>query len=318
MVQARSSLWRDRMALNSVPNPSSRDGEARQVGADLVVGEHRRNRRHQADRGGEQRLGDARRDHREVGVVHRRDRREAVHDAPHRAEQPDERGGGADRGEEDHPALQPVHLALHGHGDRAVDPLPHPGAGRCRRRRPGPSAAIRPSPRRTPRPSGAPAGSPSASYSSSRLPPDQNRSSNPSASWLTRRRLDHFSNTTAQTQTLAPSRPMHDDLHDDVGLQEQAPERQIAPGRPQVHRIDSAIHRVLPCSPRRPGRLRCSAGRRRRLQALQRLPPRRRNARRAAGVGTHAGKLDLPPRRTTPSAPTTSWRSLTEAAPSAR
>ena len=48
---------------------------------------------------------------------------------------------------------------------------------------------------------------PSWSYSSSRLPPDQKRSSNPSASRLTRRRLVHFSNTTAQTQTLAASRP---------------------------------------------------------------------------------------------------------------
>ena len=53
---------------------------------------------------------------------------------------------------------------------------------------------------------------------SSRLPPDQKRSSNPSASRLTLRRLDHFSNTTAQTQTLAREQAEHDDLHDDVGL----------------------------------------------------------------------------------------------------
>ena len=134
--------------------------ETGQVGADLVVGEHRRDRRHQADRGGEQRLGDAGRDHRQVGVVHPRDRREAVHDPPHGAEQPDEGRSGADRGEEDGPTLQPVHLPLHRYGDCAVHPLAAPRRGRRRRRRrpPGRSGAIRPSPRRTPRPSDAPAG----------------------------------------------------------------------------------------------------------------------------------------------------------------
>src|SRR5277367_861059 len=50
--------------------------------------------------------------------------------------------------------------------------------------------------------------SPSRSNSSSRLPPDQNRSSNAVASRLALRRLTTFSNTTAHTQTLAASRPI--------------------------------------------------------------------------------------------------------------
>ena len=49
---------------------------------------------------------------------------------------------------------------------------------------------------------------PSRSNNSSRLPPDQNRSSNPSASLLILRSVLHFSNTTAQTHTLAASRPI--------------------------------------------------------------------------------------------------------------
>jgi hypothetical protein len=49
---------------------------------------------------------------------------------------------------------------------------------------------------------------PSRSNRSSRLPPDQNRSSNPSAALPTLRRDDHFSNTMVQTQMLAPSSPI--------------------------------------------------------------------------------------------------------------
>ena len=54
----------------------------------------------QAERGGEQRLGDAGRDHREVGVLADGDGLEARHDAPHRAEQSDERRRRADRRQE--------------------------------------------------------------------------------------------------------------------------------------------------------------------------------------------------------------------------
>src|SRR5882724_1288701 len=47
----------------------------------------RRDRRDQAERGGEQRLGDTGRDHRKVGGVGLRDADEGIHDAPDRAEQ---------------------------------------------------------------------------------------------------------------------------------------------------------------------------------------------------------------------------------------
>src|SRR3546814_7193985 len=62
-------------------------GVAPEVVRQLVVADHRRNRGDQAERGGEQRLGDARRHHRKAGVLRRGDRGEGVHDAPYRAEQ---------------------------------------------------------------------------------------------------------------------------------------------------------------------------------------------------------------------------------------
>src|SRR5271168_1899473 len=65
-----------------------------------VVDHHRRDRGGEPEGGGEQRLGDARRHHREIGGVQLRDADEAVHDAPHRAEQADEGRGGADGGED--------------------------------------------------------------------------------------------------------------------------------------------------------------------------------------------------------------------------
>ena len=61
-----------------------------------VVHHHGGDGRHQAERGCQQRLGDAGRHHREIGGVRFRDADEAVHDAPHRAEQSDEGRGGAD------------------------------------------------------------------------------------------------------------------------------------------------------------------------------------------------------------------------------
>src|SRR5580698_9703772 len=65
-----------------------------------VVDHHRRDRGGEPEGGGEQRLGDARRDHREIGGVQLRNPDEAVHDAPYRAEQADEGRGGADGGED--------------------------------------------------------------------------------------------------------------------------------------------------------------------------------------------------------------------------
>src|SRR5216683_1284183 len=44
-------------------------GVASEIGRELVVGDHCRDRRDEAERGGEQRLGDARRDHGKAGVL---------------------------------------------------------------------------------------------------------------------------------------------------------------------------------------------------------------------------------------------------------
>jgi hypothetical protein len=103
-------------------------GEALQAGlvgiypvAEAVVGDHRGDRREQADGGGEQRLRDARRDHRERGVLLLADLEEAVHDAPDGAEQPDEGRHRAGRGEEVEPLGERIrlgrHLPLHRQGD---------------------------------------------------------------------------------------------------------------------------------------------------------------------------------------------------------
>src|SRR4051812_14100079 len=69
---------------------------------EVIVDDHRRNRRDQADRGCEQRLGDAGRDDRQIGGLCLGDADEGVHDAPDRAEQADERRGRADGGEQAH------------------------------------------------------------------------------------------------------------------------------------------------------------------------------------------------------------------------
>ena len=87
-----------------------------------VVHHHRRDRRDQAERGRQQRLGDAGRDHREIGGVRLRDADEAVHDAPHGAEQADEGRGGADGGED-------AGAADHRRGRRR--PRAAPAARRC-------------------------------------------------------------------------------------------------------------------------------------------------------------------------------------------
>src|ERR1051326_7099875 len=63
--------------------PASVTAEIRR---ELVESDDRGNRGHQAERGREQRFGDARRYHGEAGVLGRGDRLERVHDAPDRAE----------------------------------------------------------------------------------------------------------------------------------------------------------------------------------------------------------------------------------------
>ena len=65
----------------------------------MIVDHDRRDRRDEAERGRQQRFGDAGRDHREIGGMRLGNADEGIHDAPHRAEQADERRGGADGGE---------------------------------------------------------------------------------------------------------------------------------------------------------------------------------------------------------------------------
>ena len=69
------------------------------------------------DRGRQQRLGDARRDDREIGRLRLRDADEAVHDAPDGAEQPDERRGRADGGQRRHAVAHRARLRARDFGE---------------------------------------------------------------------------------------------------------------------------------------------------------------------------------------------------------
>ena len=146
----RSSICRDRIAANSSEKPSMRVAEPRHLRGELVVEHHRGNRGEQPERGGEQRLGDAGRDHGKVRVLRGGDRLERRHDAPDRAEQADEGAGRADRGEHQEPALEPVDLAGERHVHHPVDAAGEPvQRARARSRR---CASIPASPpRRAPR-----------------------------------------------------------------------------------------------------------------------------------------------------------------------
>src|SRR4051794_5169844 len=90
-------------------------------GDELVVENGRRNGGNQADCGRKQRLCDAWRHHRQRSILRGRDRLEAGHDAPDRAEQADEGAGRANRGQNQKPAFQPLHLARYGHVHHLFD-----------------------------------------------------------------------------------------------------------------------------------------------------------------------------------------------------
>src|SRR5947199_318239 len=75
-------------------------------------------------------LGSRRATGREPRVLRHRDVAEAVHDAPHRAEQPDEGGVGTDRGEEAQPLLDRLHLARDRHTHHLLDALAKGGTRR--------------------------------------------------------------------------------------------------------------------------------------------------------------------------------------------
>src|SRR3984893_18778279 len=78
------------------------------LGTELVIENGRRYGGHKPDGGCEQRLRDAGRHHGKRGVVRRRDRLQARHDTPDRAEQADERPRGTDGREHQEAALQPL------------------------------------------------------------------------------------------------------------------------------------------------------------------------------------------------------------------
>ena len=93
------------------------------LGLQLVVGEHRRDRREEADGGREQRLRDAGGDDRKARVLRGGDGGEGVHDADDRAEKPDIGAGRADGGEDHQPGVEALDLALDRHVENLVDAL---------------------------------------------------------------------------------------------------------------------------------------------------------------------------------------------------
>src|SRR2546427_8802845 len=90
-----------------------------------VVRHHRRDGGEQADRRGDERLGDARRHLRERRLLNVREAAKGVHDSPHRAEQADVGTHRPRRGEKGQMALEEIHLALKGGAHRAPRPVHH-------------------------------------------------------------------------------------------------------------------------------------------------------------------------------------------------
>src|ERR1051325_4427382 len=102
-------------------------GEALDVVRIAVIGDHRRNRREEADRGGDQRLGDSGGDLGEGRLLDVGEAAERMPDAPPGAEEPEVGAHGAGRGEEGEVALDEVHLALEGGAHRAAGAVDHVG-----------------------------------------------------------------------------------------------------------------------------------------------------------------------------------------------
>src|SRR2546426_3180197 len=90
-----------------------------------VVRHHRRDGGKQADRRGDERLGDAGRHLRERRLLDVREAAKGVHDAPYRAEQADVGTHRSRRGEKGQMALEEIHLALKGGAHRAPRPVDH-------------------------------------------------------------------------------------------------------------------------------------------------------------------------------------------------
>src|SRR5216117_3560090 len=90
-----------------------------------VVRHHRRDGGEQADRRGDERLGDAGRHLRERRLLNVREAAKGVHDAPYRAEQADVGTHRPRRGEKGQRALEEIHLALKCGAHRAPRPVHH-------------------------------------------------------------------------------------------------------------------------------------------------------------------------------------------------
>ena len=88
-----------------------------------VVAQHRGHGDCQTDGGHDERLADGARHLVDAGLAGNADRDEGVVDAPHRAEEADERGGGAHRRQEGQAALQVVGHAVHVLLQLAADPF---------------------------------------------------------------------------------------------------------------------------------------------------------------------------------------------------
>src|SRR5690349_13012250 len=65
----------------------------------------------------------------------------------------------------------------------------------------------------------------------------------------------------------------HDDFHDDVGLHEEAPKRQVNAWRRQIRRIDSSIHLLPPILRRRGAHIAQNSPGRRNTARLSFPPP---------------------------------------------
>src|SRR5271168_5244310 len=85
------------------------------LGTELIIENSRRNGGNEANRGRKQRLGDAGRNDGQRRIFGRRNRLEAGHNAPNRAEQADEGTGRADRRQHQKPALHMLDLPRDSH-----------------------------------------------------------------------------------------------------------------------------------------------------------------------------------------------------------
>src|SRR5580704_1712823 len=97
------------------------------VGLELIIENRRRDGGDETDRGREQRLGDAGRDHCERSVLGGRNRLEARHDAPDRAEQANEGTCRADRRQHQKPPLHVFDFAGDGDIHDLLDARLQPG-----------------------------------------------------------------------------------------------------------------------------------------------------------------------------------------------